>query len=221
MRRKNKNIIWMPRHIFMGHDFLLEEINEDKHWLDGRESEWTLGVGDGQGGLACCDSWDHKESDTTEWLNWTKLKPCGPLRPSMFSPRFLSYQLLFRAVPQGSSCQEEHYLLGCLKFLFEFLLSHTPLPPQAISSILMVSVTKYVRKETSPVQFFFFFFPHMFFWISHIVKNLTQHTLPNKVLQFSSVAQSCPTLCDPMNCSTPAFPVHHRSEEHTSELQSR
>ena len=31
---------------------------------------WTLGVGDGQGGLACCDSWGHKESDTTEQLNW-------------------------------------------------------------------------------------------------------------------------------------------------------
>ena len=43
------------------------------HWLDGRESEWTLGVGDGQGGLACCDSWDRKESDTTERLNWTEL----------------------------------------------------------------------------------------------------------------------------------------------------
>ena len=43
------------------------------HWLDGRESEWTLGVGDGQGGLECCDSWGHKESDTTEWLNWTEL----------------------------------------------------------------------------------------------------------------------------------------------------
>ena len=41
------------------------------HWLDGRESEWTPGVGDGQGGLACCDSWGRKESDTTEWLNWT------------------------------------------------------------------------------------------------------------------------------------------------------
>ena len=39
------------------------------HWLDGRESEWTPGVGDGQGGLACCDSWDRKESDTTERLN--------------------------------------------------------------------------------------------------------------------------------------------------------
>ena len=45
------------------------------HWLDGRESEWTSGVGDGQGGLVCCDSWGRKELDTTEWLNWTELKP--------------------------------------------------------------------------------------------------------------------------------------------------
>ena len=36
------------------------------HRLNGRESEWTPGVGDGQGGLACCDSWGRKESDTTE-----------------------------------------------------------------------------------------------------------------------------------------------------------
>ena len=35
---------------------------------------WTLGVGDGQGGLACCDSWGRKESDTTERLNRTELK---------------------------------------------------------------------------------------------------------------------------------------------------
>ena len=41
------------------------------HWLDAPESEWTLGVGDGQGGLACCDSWGRKESDTTEWLIWS------------------------------------------------------------------------------------------------------------------------------------------------------
>ena len=44
------------------------------HRLDGRESEWTPGDGDGQGGLACCDSWGHKEPDTTERLNWTELK---------------------------------------------------------------------------------------------------------------------------------------------------
>ena len=42
------------------------------HWLDGRESEWTLGVGDGQGGLACYDPSGHKESDMTERLNWTE-----------------------------------------------------------------------------------------------------------------------------------------------------
>ena len=41
--------------------------------LDGHEFEWTPGVGDGQGGLACCDSWGCKESDTTEWLKGTEL----------------------------------------------------------------------------------------------------------------------------------------------------
>ena len=39
------------------------------HRLDGHEFEWTPGVGDGHGGLACCDSWGHKESDMTERLN--------------------------------------------------------------------------------------------------------------------------------------------------------
>jgi len=43
------------------------------HWLDGCESLWTPGVGDGQGGLACCDSWGRKELDTTEWLIWSDL----------------------------------------------------------------------------------------------------------------------------------------------------
>ena len=44
------------------------------HRLDGREFEQTPGVGDGQGGLACCDSWGRKESDRTERLNWTEMK---------------------------------------------------------------------------------------------------------------------------------------------------
>ena len=43
------------------------------HRLDGHESEQALGVGDGQGGLACCSPWGHKESDMTEWLSWTEL----------------------------------------------------------------------------------------------------------------------------------------------------
>ena len=41
------------------------------HQLNGHESEWTLGIGDGQGGLAYCSSWGLKELDTTERLNWT------------------------------------------------------------------------------------------------------------------------------------------------------
>ena len=63
-----------------GRDWVREEkgTTEDEmagwhHRLDGCESEWTPGVGDGQGGLACCDSWGCKESDMTEWMNWTEL----------------------------------------------------------------------------------------------------------------------------------------------------
>ena len=53
-----------------------KETTEDEmagwhHWLDGHESEWAPGVGDGQRGLACCDSWGHKTSDMTQQLNWT------------------------------------------------------------------------------------------------------------------------------------------------------
>ena len=49
-----------------------DELTGWHHQLDEHESEWTPGVGDWQGGLACCDSWGRKESDTTEWLNWTE-----------------------------------------------------------------------------------------------------------------------------------------------------
>ena len=61
-----------------GRDWGLEKkgMTEDEmagchHWLNGRESEWTPGVGDGQGGLACCDWWGRKESDKIERMNWT------------------------------------------------------------------------------------------------------------------------------------------------------
>ena len=42
------------------------------HRLDGHEFGWTLGAGDGQGGLVCCDSWGGKESDLTERLIWSE-----------------------------------------------------------------------------------------------------------------------------------------------------
>ena len=48
-----------------------DEMVEWHRQLNGHGFEWTLGVGDGQGSLACCGSWGLKESDTTERLNWT------------------------------------------------------------------------------------------------------------------------------------------------------
>ena len=60
-----------------GKDWRQEEkgMTEDEmvgwhHQLDGHEFEQVLGVGDGQGGLACCSPWGHKEPDMTEGLNW-------------------------------------------------------------------------------------------------------------------------------------------------------
>ena len=47
------------------------------HQHNGHRFGWTLGVDGGQGGLACCGSWGHKKSDTTEWLNWTELSKCS------------------------------------------------------------------------------------------------------------------------------------------------
>ena len=40
------------------------------HWLNGHGFEWTPGIGDRHGDLACCGSWGRKESDMTEWLNY-------------------------------------------------------------------------------------------------------------------------------------------------------
>ena len=64
-----------------GKDWGLEEkgMTEDEmvgwhHWHNGHGFGWTLAVGDGQGGLACCGSWGLKESDMTEQLNWTELR---------------------------------------------------------------------------------------------------------------------------------------------------
>ena len=61
---------------YAGKDWRWEKgITEDEMvgwypWLNGHEFEWTLGVGDGLGSLACCSLWGGKESDTTEQLNW-------------------------------------------------------------------------------------------------------------------------------------------------------
>ena len=93
-------LMWKPKLQYFGHlmwrtdsmeknpdagkDWRQEEngVTDDEmvgwhHWLDGHGFGWSPGVGDGQGGLACCGSWVLKELDTNEWLNWTELITAG------------------------------------------------------------------------------------------------------------------------------------------------
>jgi len=65
------------------------------HRLDGREFEWTPGIVDGQGGLACFDSWGRKESDTTERLIWTDWSFHTKMAELETSPSSLCMSLLF------------------------------------------------------------------------------------------------------------------------------
>ena len=82
---KAETLILWPPHVkswLIAKDWCWEGLGtEDEmtgwhHWLNGHESEWTPGDGDGQGGLAWCDSWGRKESDTTEQLHWTDWLNC-------------------------------------------------------------------------------------------------------------------------------------------------
>ena len=61
------------------------------HWLNGHEFGWTLGAGDGQGGLACCGPWGHKESDMTERLNWTETTTLKFLFPSILGRMIICF----------------------------------------------------------------------------------------------------------------------------------
>ena len=139
------------------------------HRLDGHEFEWTPGVGDGQGGLACCNSWGCKESDTSEWLNWTEIPfisfTTGVLNLSTFDN--LGYIILCRR--------------GCPVHckVFSRISSLHPLDASTMDPLVVTTNNVYSS------------------------------------VQFSSVAQLCPTLCGPMNRSTPGLPVHHQFPEFT------
>ena len=85
------------------------------HRLNGPEFEWTPGVGDGQGGLACWDSWGRKESDTTERLNWTELIAgesatitCIWLRPKAVRGGEKFYCGIKLMVTNGKSLREQY-----------------------------------------------------------------------------------------------------------------
>ena len=121
-------ILWPPRvkswligkDSDAGRDWGQEEkgMTEDEmvgwhHWHDGRESGWTPGVADGQGGMACCDSWGRKESETTERLNGTE-EFSAVISFNKLSAPFLSLSPL----PSGTQI---------LHILVHLVMSHTSL----------------------------------------------------------------------------------------------
>ena len=90
------------------------------HRLYGHEFEWTPGVGDGQGGLACCDSWGCKESDMTESLKWTELSYLYRWEKFFFRSFLIPWMFISNSI----FCQPFICLSWCLWNHFAF---HTPL----------------------------------------------------------------------------------------------
>ena len=110
------------------------------HRLDGHESEWTLGVGDGQEGLACCDSWGLKESDTTERLNWTEkyLGQIGVENMTYSVAVYSRFAMQYQSISEKFSVKtgSEYLLFDLASIPYHFLLLlHSgflvgnPLPP--------------------------------------------------------------------------------------------
>ena len=121
-----------------------DEIVAWHHWLNGYEFKRAPGVGDGQGSLACCSPWGHKESDTTEWLNW-----CFQLSLPFRSPR-CNVQLIF---PTGATY--EHVLLltayssgaSCPKLKYYLLPK-----PSLFPSTLIIFVAQYHNERVSTLM---------------------------------------------------------------------
>ena len=87
------------------------------HWLNGHGLGYTPGVSDGQGGLVCCSSWDRKESDMPERLNWLAKAilqsfiyfwTCSGLQ--FFSTTNIFMRIAFSCVLSGITESEQEYL---------------------------------------------------------------------------------------------------------------
>ena len=88
------------------------------HQLNGHGFGWTLGVGDGQGSLACCDSWGGKESDTTERLNWTELLAAAAAAKSLQScPTLWPHKWQPTRLPRPWDSPDKSTGVGCLALL--------------------------------------------------------------------------------------------------------
>ena len=84
------------------------------HGLNGHGFGWTPGVGDGQEGLACCGSWGRKESDTTEWLNWTETVALQALLSMGFPGQEYWRGLPFISFSRGPSWPRNWTRVSCI-----------------------------------------------------------------------------------------------------------
>ena len=154
------------------------------HWLDGHESVWTLGVGDGPGGLACCNLWGRKESDMTEPLIWSDLIWSDwkvALSSCLETICILCYIYPAQSLNLGISSlwvQSHHCLLVC-----NSVVEYIAIICKNLHVYSAVRFEMWKSKSKSKLSFISF--------------------------------QSCPTLCDLMDCSTTGLPVHHQLLEFT------
>ena len=87
------------------------------------------------------------------------------------------------------------------------------LPPKYLERAAALLFQVKFRKESRSKALHCIYLQNNF--IGEDVVRAFRHTVTKVWVQFSSVAQSCPTLCNPMNCSTPGLPVHHQLPEFT------
>jgi len=107
------------------------------HWLDGCEFKWTPGVGDGQGGPACCNSWGRKESDTTERLNWTELKYTYETVTLLnAADRVVNSQK--HSLKKKKKEKEKHSLMEHTSLITCSFRNHHPLPLYCHNSVLQI-----------------------------------------------------------------------------------
>ena len=114
-----------------------------------RESEWTPGVGDGQGGLACCESWGLKESDTTERLNWNELNWC-------------TYQPIYKGILQDT--------LFCILIFLIYLCGFTCLLQMALYHFI-VWIEHSSFNHSPIVEHFGYFFLFLLFMLTLVGNN--------------------------------------------------
>ena len=155
------------------------------HRLNEHEFEQAPGVGNGQGSLVCCSPWGHKESDTVECLNWTKLN------------WFL---------PGEFHGQRSHSPWHCRVGQDWATSTFTSLLNLNLAKGLTFFCLLYLQIYIFRILCTFFVYVYCMFDNINFTKAISQ---------LSSVNQSCLTLWDPMDCSTPGLPVHHQLPEFT------